>query len=75
MKPIMINMNEMSDSRVVYESKPNPMLPVFMYICLALFAVAILWMCLGKLDIVVKASGMVRPWWRYNWCIYTSIEG
>lgn len=27
------------------------------YICLALFAVSILWMCLGKLDIAVKASG------------------
>lgn len=61
MKPIIINMNEMSDSREVYESKPNPMLPAFLYTCLALFAVAILWMCFGKLDIVVNANGMVRP--------------
>lgn len=61
MKPIIINMNEMSDSREVYESKPNRALPAFLYTCIALVAVAILWMCLGKIDIAVNASGMLRP--------------
>lgn len=61
MKPIIINMNEMSDSREVYDSRPNRALPVFLYTCLALFVVAIVWMCLGKIDIAVKANGMLRP--------------
>lgn len=61
MKPIIINMNEMSDSREVYDSRPNRALPVFLYTCLALFAAAVLWMYFGKIDIAVKASGMLRP--------------
>lgn len=61
MKPIMINMNEMSDSREVYDSRPNRALPVFLYTCLALCVAAVLWMCLGKIDIAVNASGMIRP--------------
>lgn len=61
MKPIIINMNEMSDSREVYESKPNRALPVFLYTCLALVLVAVLWMCFGKMDTYVNANGMLRP--------------
>lgn len=61
MKPIIINMNEMSDSREVYDSRPNRALPVFLYTCLALFGAVVLWMCLGKIDIAVKANGMLRP--------------
>jgi len=61
MKPIIINMNEMSDSREVYESKPNRALPAFLYTCLALVIVAVVWMCLGKIDIAVNANGMLRP--------------
>lgn len=61
MKPIIINMNEMSDSREVYESRPNRALPLFLYVCLGLFAAAVVWMCFGKIDITVKATGMLRP--------------
>lgn len=61
MKPIIINMNEMSDSREVYESKPNRALPAFLYTCLALVVVAVVWMCFGKIDIAVNANGMLRP--------------
>lgn len=61
MKPIIINMNEMSDSREVYDSKPNRALPAFLYTCIALVVVAVIWMCFGKIDIAVKANGMLRP--------------
>jgi len=61
MKPIIINMNEMSDSREVYDSKPNRALPVFLYTILALLTVAVVWMCFGTIDVTVKASGMLRP--------------
>ncbi len=61
MRPIIINMNEMSDSREVYDSRPNRVLPVFLYTCLGLLVVAVVWMCLGEIDIAVKANGMLRP--------------
>lgn len=61
MKPIIINMNEMSDSREVYESKPSKIIPIFLYICLAMFVIALLWMGFGRIDIVEKATGMIRP--------------
>ena len=61
MKPIIINMNEMSDSREVYDSKPNRALPVFLYTCLGLVAAAVVWMYFGKIDIAVNANGMLRP--------------
>lgn len=54
-------MNEMSDSREVYESKPSIVIPAFVYICLALLITALLWMGFGRMDIVVKSAGMVRP--------------
>ena len=61
MKPIIINMSEMSDSREIYDSRPNRALPVFLYTCLALLITAVVWMCFGKIDIAVNASGMLRP--------------
>lgn len=61
MKPIIINISEMSDSREVYGSRPNRALPLFLYVCLGLFAAAVVWMYFGKIDIAVKANGMLRP--------------
>ena len=61
MKPILININEMSDSREVYDSKPNIFFTIFIYTILALFVVAFLWMYFGHIDVVVKSDGMLRP--------------
>jgi HlyD family secretion protein len=61
MKPILININEMSDSREVYESKPNIFLSLFIYLVLAILAIALIWMYFGKIDVVVKSEGMLRP--------------
>ena len=54
MKPILMNINEMSDSREVYESKPNLMFAIFIYTFLGILAVALIWSYFGRIDIVVK---------------------
>lgn len=61
MKPILISMKDMSDSKEVYESRPNIFFSIFIYTILAMLMIAILWMSLGKIDIVVKSEGMIRP--------------
>lgn len=61
MKPILVNINEMSDSREVYESKPNIFFDIFIYVVITLFIIALLWMYFGRIDVVVKSEGMLRP--------------
>lgn len=61
MKPVIMNMSEMSDSREVYESKPGRAGILFLYVFLILVVVALLWMVFGKVDEVVKSEGIVRP--------------
>ena len=61
MKPIIINMDEMSDSKEVYESKPGRAGLIFLYSILALVVIAIVWMVFGKIDEVVKSEGIIRP--------------
>lgn len=61
MKPILMNINEMSDSREVYESKPNPIFTIFIYTILGIIAVALIWTYFGRIDIVVKSEGILRP--------------
>jgi len=60
MKPIIIDMKNMSDSTEVYESRPNPFIIYFVYILAAMFIIALLWMGLSKIDIVVKSNGMFK---------------
>lgn len=61
MKPILININEISDSRERYESKPNFYLVIFNYAVLGIMVVSLIWMYFGKIDIVVKSEGLIRP--------------
>lgn len=61
MKPIILNLNEMSDSREVYESKPNIFISIFIFLVLGIFFIALIWMYFGKIDIVVKSEGILRP--------------
>lgn len=60
MKPIIVNMQEMSDSTEVYESRPNPFFIYFIYVLAAFFLLAVVWMSFFKIDIVVKSNGMFR---------------
>ncbi len=59
MRPIIIDMKDMSDSKEVYESRPNPMLSGFIWLLLVMIVAAFAWMIFFKIDIVVKATGIV----------------
>jgi membrane fusion protein, peptide pheromone/bacteriocin exporter len=61
MKPIILNINEISDSKEVYESKPNIFLTLFIYLVLGMLMFALIWMYVGHIDVVVKSEGMIRP--------------
>lgn len=60
MKPIIIDMKDMSDSTEVYDSKPNRFMVYTIYVVLLLFIVALIWMCFFKVDIVVKSNGIFK---------------
>ncbi len=61
MKEILVDINELTDSREMYHTKPHPFVWIFTYILLGLVIVAVTWAAFGKKEIVVKASGQVRP--------------
>ena len=56
MKPILMNINEMSDSREVYESKPNHIFVIFIYTMLGITAVSLIWIYFGRIKILVKSE-------------------
>ena len=60
MKPIIVDMKDMSDSTEVYESKPNRFLVYTIYLILIILVAAVLWMALSKMDIVVKSNGIFK---------------
>lgn len=59
MKPIIIDMKDLTDSTEVYDAKPNPVLAGFIYLILIMVVAAGLWMSIFQLDIVVKGTGTV----------------
>jgi multidrug resistance efflux pump len=60
MKPIIVDMKDMSDSTEVYESKPNRFLVYTIYLILTILVVAVLWMAFFKMDIVAKSNGVFK---------------
>ena len=60
MRPIIVNMNDMSDSKEVYEAKPNPFFVYFIYVILTMVVIAFVWMYFSKIEIVVKSNGMFK---------------
>ena len=61
MREVIKNINEISDSREVLESKPHPFVPIFISIFLLLLISLLLWSYIGEFDRVAKATGVVRP--------------
>lgn len=61
MKMKISNLNDLTDSREILESRPHPFVPLFISIIVALIIVALVWSYFGKLDVVAKANGIVRP--------------
>ena len=60
MKPIIVDMKDMSDSVEVYESRPNSVLIYFIYVLVAMLLVAILWMRFSNIELVVDGNGVFR---------------
>ena len=60
MKPIIVDMKDMSDSTEVYNSRPNPFFVYFIYLLLGMLIVALCWMYFSKIDISVKSNGIFR---------------
>ncbi len=61
MKPIILYISEITDSRELLEAKPSPAIPVFIYLILSLIIVTTTWSYFGEIDEYVKANGIVRP--------------
>lgn len=60
MKPIIVDMKDISDSTEVYDSKPNRFMIYTVNIVLLMFVIAVIWMCVSKIEIVVKSNGIFR---------------
>ncbi|MFZ5968284.1 MAG: HlyD family efflux transporter periplasmic adaptor subunit [Bacillota bacterium] len=61
MKEIILDLNEITDSRELLESKPHPFTVIFIYILIGILTVTLSWSYFGEMDVVVKANGVVRP--------------
>lgn len=60
MKPIIMDMREISDSTEAYAAKPHKIFVIFIYTILGMLAVALIWAYFWKLDIVVKSNGIFK---------------
>ena len=60
MKPIIVDMKDMSDSTEIYESKPNRFMIYTIYLILIILVTVVLWMAFFKMDIVVNSNGIFR---------------
>lgn len=60
MKPIIVDMKDISDSTEVYDSKPNRFMVYTIYIVLLALFIAVVWMAVSKIDIVVKSNGIFK---------------
>ncbi len=59
MKPITIDMKELSESTEIYEKKPNPAIVGFVYIMLGILVISVIWMACSEIDIVTEARGYI----------------
>ncbi|MBR3769075.1 MAG: biotin/lipoyl-binding protein [Lachnospiraceae bacterium] len=59
MKPIIIDMKDMSDSREVYESRPHLIFAGVIYLVFAMLILGVVWASNFKIDIVVTGMGTI----------------
>ena len=59
MKPIIIDMKDLSESTVIYEKKPNPAIVGFVYILLGMIVISLLWMTVSKIDVITECGGII----------------
>ena len=61
MKAIIQELDTLTDSKELLEARPHPFTTIFIYIVIAIFVSAFTWTYFSQIDIVVKASGVIRP--------------
>ncbi len=60
MKPIIVEMDEMSDSTEVYGTRPSPVFAGFIYTLVIIIILAVIWMSFFQIDITTHADGMIK---------------
>lgn len=60
MKPEETYLNDLTDSRILLESKPNKLTSIFIYTVLVLIALFLTWTWIAEKEVVVKANGILR---------------
>lgn len=66
MKAVIQDFASLSDSRELYETRPFPVGVYTIYLLLTLILAALVWAGFSEIDVVVKASGVVRPYKNVN---------
>ncbi len=61
MKGKFISFDELTDSWELLEAQPPRIMAYFIYLILLMVFIAFIWMWLGKIEVVVKAQGVIRP--------------
>lgn len=61
MKEVLVDINDITYSREIYESKPKYFVGAFIYIFFVIIIGILVWTYFGEVDIVIKGSGIVRP--------------
>ena len=60
MNPIVIKMEDMSDSTEVYSSRPSPIFAILIWTLAGILVITLVWMGLFRIDLVTHADGMIR---------------
>lgn len=60
MKPIIMDIKDLSDSTELYEEKPNRFMVHTIYLILLIFITGFIWTAVSKKELVVKSNGMFR---------------
>lgn len=61
MNETVVNLDEISYSRELFEAKPKPFVTMFIYMLLLFFLVALGYSYFGEIEVVTTGSGLVRP--------------
>ena len=59
MKPIIIEMKDLSESAEIYEKKPNPAIVGFIYSLVGIIIIAAIWMACSEFDVVAETGGTI----------------
>lgn len=61
MKAYMQDINELTDSRELLETKPQPFISIFIYSLILMVVITAIWSYFGEIDENIKVQGIVRP--------------